>query len=120
MLDGFFLVDERTSVPVPAGCDVCVDPDASLFLTLTCPTNIGQFPNASIRGYRWTENNTILSVSPFLSVSSPGEYTCTVLFDGDESDSATSIVSCKLTLNVLVNLHTYTSLCFYRCTRCGN
>lgn len=89
----FYLVDSQTSVPVRAGCDVCVDPDKALALTLTCPTNIAAFENASITGYEWTgESGALLSVSPSLTVVEPGSYTCRVFFGDDGSDAATSIV----------------------------
>ena len=84
-------------MPVRAGCDVCVDPDKALALTLTCPTNIAAFENASITGYEWTgESGALLSVSPSLTVVEPGSYTCRVFFGDDGSDAATSIVGCKL------------------------
>jgi hypothetical protein len=91
---GVYLLDLKSSAPVRAGCDVCLPSGSSLALTLTCPTNIANFPNDAVTGYRWTDGaGNVLSEASFLTVTKTGMYTCTAMFGDTGSDSATSSIS---------------------------
>ena len=118
---GVYLLDLKSSAPVRAGCDVCLPSGSSLALTLTCPTNIANFPNDAVTGYRWTDGaGNVLSEASFLTVTKTGMYTCTAMFGDTGSDSATSSISCRsIVLYELFSL-TCMCLCFNSCTRCGH
>ena len=117
---GVYLHDPKSTVPVVAGCDVCVPSKSSLALTITCPTNIQNFPGDSVDRYEWTDSNgNILSVYDELSVTVPGTYTCTVFFAESGRDSASSSVNCK-SIVLVVCFHKIALFVFNSCTRCGN
>ena len=89
------LVERGQAVPIPAGCDACIQQAAELSLTLTCPTNVANLHSVSVQSYRWTdENGRVLSERPTLLVKSPGSYTCTVDFGDEGMDSQTTTIGC--------------------------
>ena len=114
-----YLLDLKSTVPVRAGCDVCLPSGSSLALTLTCPTNIERFPEDTLTGYRWTDGaGNLLSEASFLTVTKTGTYTCTAMFGDTGSDSATSSVNCKSIVLCEWFSLTCMYLCFNSCTRC--
>ena len=80
---------------IPIGCDVCIEEVSEAWLTLTCGTNVNQFPNESLTIVWENENGeTLEGIDGLLIVQRPGTYTCRAIFSEIE-DSVSTTVSCK-------------------------